>query len=264
MIGVGFNEGYYTEAKPGAAGLIATRFILDQPSHKNAVMVSTTSTSVLNFILRNNLGNNPLDVLEPIGLMCEYNSVLVTSHTQIENIKDLVKFAKGLGRPLNLASPGVGSLYHVSGQLLSKLFDIPILHIPYSTGKHSFAVLSGEADFGFIATTDAVAWTEMGKIRPLLVTSRSRIPLLPNTPAAIELNRELSITDNISLVARKGLNEDFYNRMNIVLTEVLKSKEILDLFSAHGYVRIPNQTRKFHREQIIADLNHWNKIIQKI
>lgn len=263
-IGQKHQGGYFIEAKAGAAGLIATKFILGQPDNRPHIMVSTTSTSALNYILKPEISPNPLEVFQPLGIICEYNAALVTARDDIETFEDLIKLAKKSPKALNISTPGVGSLYHVAYLMMSHLLGIEATHVPYSSGKHSFAIYNGDVDFGFVSLPEALAWHGVNKVKILAVTSRKRVPDIPQVRSLTEIHPELVINDHISLVAKKGVSDEFVQTINGYIKEVLKSKEIQLEFSKYGYVMPRNSSVGYHQEKMLAEIKYWKNLITKL
>lgn len=253
--------GYFVEPKPGASGLIATKYMLGQSSNKPHIMVSTTSTSALNYILKPEISPNPLEVFQPLGIICEYNAALITAREDINSLEDLIKLAKRSPSQLNISTPGIGSLYHVSYLMMSHLLGIEATHIPYSAGKHSIAIYNHDVDFGFVSVPEAMAWHNVNKVKILGVTSKKRVPDLPHVRSLTEIHPQLIINDYISLVAKKGVSDEFIQNINGYLTEVLKSKEIQSEFSKYGYLSPKYSSVEYHHQKMTAEIKHWKDLI---
>lgn len=256
--------GYFMEARPGASGLIATRFILNQPANKPHVMVSTASTSALNYILKPQISPNPLEVFQPLGVICEYNAALITARDDVETFEDLVRLARRSPRLLNISTPGVGSLYHVTYLMMSHFLGFEATHVPYSAGKHSFAIYNGDVDFGFVSLPEAMAWHSINKVKILAVTSQKRVPDLPGVRSLTEIHPQLVINDSISLVAKKGVSVEFSKKINSYLAHSLKSKEIQSEFSKYGYALSSNPSIEFHHQKMMLEIKQWNELIKKL
>jgi tripartite-type tricarboxylate transporter receptor subunit TctC len=257
-------EGYFMEARPGASGLIATRFILNQTTNKPHIMVSTASTSALNYILKPQISPNPLEVFQPLGIICEYNAALITARDDVETFEDLVRLAKGSPRVLNVSTPGVGSLYHVTYLMMAHFLGFEATHVPYSAGKHTFAIYNGDADFGFVSLPEAMAWQSVKKVKILAVTSQKRVPDLPGVRSLREIHPQLVISDSISLVGKKDVSKEFAKKINGYLVNSLKSKEIQTEFSKYGYVVSTDPSIEFHHQKMIAEIKQWKELIKKL
>lgn len=255
---------YFIEAKPGASGLLATKHLLTQSNTQLNVLVSTTSTSALNYLLKPDISPNPIEVFQPLGIICEYNAALITARHDISSFDDLIRIAKNSPGSLNVATPGVGSLYHVLYLVMAKLFGIDATHIPYSTGKHAFSIYNRDTDFGFVSVPEALAWQQANRVNILAVTSRKRIYELPQVPSVTELHPKFVVNDYISLVAKKGLPAEFCQLINGYLHEVLQLKEVQSEFLRYGYISPQSTSIEFHRQKMISEIQFWQNIIKDI
>lgn len=257
-------EGYILESKIGASGLIATRYLLEQSEFDKKVMLVTPTTSSLNFLLRDELGNNPLDILQPLGLIYENNSILVSSKDNIRNFDDLVRLAKQKSGRLTIGTHGVGSLYHVTSMLMAELFQFEFTHVPYGSGSPLVPILNGEVDIGFMSAPIALNWKAANKIYLLASTSRARAQAFADIPTTVELHPKFIVSDNFGLVAKKGLSPDFYKAINQTLIAVMNFPEVVSQLAEYGYLKPPSHTMNYHSQRMIDDLKLWSGIVKKI
>jgi tripartite-type tricarboxylate transporter receptor subunit TctC len=103
-----------------------------------------------------------------------------------KTIPDFVAYAKANPGKINMASAGIGTGPHVSGELFKMMTGIDFVHVPY---RSNFMpdLLAGQVQFAFSPMPAAVEFVRDGRLRALGVTTATRSEVLPDVPAIGEL-----------------------------------------------------------------------------
>src|SRR5262249_27356247 len=100
-----------------------------------------------------------------------------------KTVADFITYAKGNPGKISMASGGIGSASHVSGELFKMMADVDMAHVPYrGDGPALTDLLGGQVQVMFGTTTSSIEYIRAGKLRALAVTSASRAEALPDTP----------------------------------------------------------------------------------
>ena len=104
-----------------------------------------------------------------------------------KTIPEFIVYAKGNPNTINMASAGTGTGPHVAGELFNMMSGSKMIHVPYRGGPAALtAVLGGQVQVYFVATSSSIENIKAGKLRALAVTTATRWQGLPDVPALDE------------------------------------------------------------------------------
>jgi tripartite-type tricarboxylate transporter receptor subunit TctC len=134
------------------------------------------------------MGFDPWTDLAPVTLLVETASVLIASpNLKANSLRELIAMAKAEPNKLNYASVAFGSPQHLAMEELKAEAGIELVHVPYRGGAQAtLAIAQSEVDVFWINTSVALPFIQAGKVRPLAVGSRTRVPVLPDVPTVRE------------------------------------------------------------------------------
>ena len=113
--------------------------------------------------------------------------LLVASTVPATSVKELIALAKAKPGQLNFGSSGIGTQFHLSGELLKLLAGINIVHIPYKGTALVYPdMFSGQIAILFDVPVVALPHVKSGRIRALGVSGRTRVAVLPEVPTIAE------------------------------------------------------------------------------
>ncbi|HEY0887658.1 MAG TPA: tripartite tricarboxylate transporter substrate binding protein [Ramlibacter sp.] len=126
--------------------------------------------------------------LQPVANVLSAPQVIVVrASLPVKTLAELVAYAKANPGKLNYASSGNGSLQHVTGAMLEQQAGIDMVHVPYKgTGPALQDLLGGQVDLTFGTPPPFVPHIQSGKLRAIAVTSKKRLPSMPEVPTTAE------------------------------------------------------------------------------
>ncbi|MEY2771278.1 MAG: hypothetical protein RIQ38_1697, partial [Pseudomonadota bacterium] len=105
----------------------------------------------------------------------------------VNNLRELIEYAKKNPGKLNYASAGVGTGPHLAGETFKHMTGVNMTHVPYKGAAPAvMALLAGEVQVAFVNIPPQTQHVKAGKIRPIAVMSAGRSALMPEVPTAIE------------------------------------------------------------------------------
>jgi tripartite-type tricarboxylate transporter receptor subunit TctC len=175
------------ENKPGAGTNIATEAVVRAPADGHTLLL-VSAPNTINATLYARLNFDFLRDIAPVGSFVDSPEfLLVHPSVPATNIAELIAYAKANPRKLTMASPGVGSGPHMSGELFKRMAGINMTHIPYRGGGPAMAdLIGGQVSVTFAAPAVALDHIRAGKVRALGVTTMSRSPVLPDISTVAE------------------------------------------------------------------------------
>lgn len=185
-LGEALGQSVFVDNKPGAVGNVAALEVVRAAPDGQTVLVAATYTQTVNPLLIRETPNLARDAV-PVAMIGRFKYHLVVRPSLgINNVKELLDYARANPGKLNYASGGQGSQPHLLGELLQKQAGITMTHIPYKgSGPALQAVLAGEADLVF-DPAGSYPYFEAGKLKMLATTSNKRPPKFPSVPTLAE------------------------------------------------------------------------------
>lgn len=175
------------ENRPGAAGRIATKQVIDAEPDGHTLVLGTNATLIVGPTLSATLPYQADKDLAPISMIGRTNMVLVVS-SQPPAPKTLAELLAGLrAKELNFASAGAGTMGHLASEVLLLAANAKAAHVAYRGSSQSLTdVMRGEVVFAIDTATAVLPFLQNGSLRPLAVTGTQRLKTLPDVPTFAE------------------------------------------------------------------------------
>jgi tripartite-type tricarboxylate transporter receptor subunit TctC len=214
------------------------------------------------------LSYDVLTDFEPIGLVNEVPMTLVARKDfPPANLKDLIAYVKAHKDKVTYANAGLGAASHLCGMLFMSAIQTDLTTIPYKgTGPAMNDLLGGQVDFMCDQTTNTTSQIKSGKIKVYGVTTKTRVPSLPDIPTLNEAglpNFEVSIWH--ALYAPKGTPKPIIDKLVKALQDALKDGTVKQRFADLGTEPVAEKraTPEALRAHLKAELDKWAPIIKK-
>jgi tripartite-type tricarboxylate transporter receptor subunit TctC len=176
------------ENRPGAGGNLGTEVVIRSAADGTTLLLGHSGTVSINRALYKTLKFDPMADLAPVAMFASSALVLlVPASSSINSVADLLFMARSKPDALNYASSGSGTGGHLTGELFEQKTGVKIGHIPYKGTAPALTDLAGgQVQMMFSVVPPALALIKAGKLRAIAVTSRRRLPLLPDVPTLAE------------------------------------------------------------------------------
>jgi tripartite-type tricarboxylate transporter receptor subunit TctC len=251
------------ENRSGASGNIGMEAAARAKPDGYTVVLNTIPLAT-NQALFEKLTWDPIKDFAPIGMVATAGHVLVVPpKVQASNLDELLRLARSSPGKLSYASAGVGTTFHLVGEMFKDSTRTFILHVPYRGGGPALAdTLGGQVDMSFPTISAAAPHIKAGRLRALAVTDTRRSALLPDVPTLQEAGvKDFQFTQWLALLAPAGTPREVVARLNGALRSILTSKEVRDKFAAQGFdafVSSPEEAGKF----IASEVQRFGKLIK--
>ena len=180
--------------------------------------------------------------------------LLVRADGPFRTFDDLIAYARANPGKLNYGSAGVGSVNHIVTERFRSDAKVDITHIPYKgMSEASVALLSGSVDLIIAASPTALTQIQGGKVRPLIVTTPTRSPVLPDIPTAAEAGIPTFVVTNwFGFAVPKGTPGDAIRVLHDDVMRAVAAKDGKDKLLSQGAEVLDLSTPQFgefvHRE----------------
>lgn len=251
--------------RAGAAGSVGAQSVANaQPDGYTLVLTSVGALDINPAISKEHLYDTLRD-FAPISLVAKvYEAIMASKASGLHSLPQLVELAKTKPGHLNFGSTGIGSLPHLTGELLKLEAGIDLVHVPYTGGATAMSdLLSGRLEILIADLPSYLPLIASGSIVALTVDSAERAKALPNVPTPREVGYPELIADNwFGLLAPAGTPEPIVSRLNQAVMGALRQPEVKEGFNRGGAVAVA-QTPAAFRAYIAAEQARWGDVIKR-
>ena len=249
------GRSFLVDNRTGASGNIGTEYAAKSKPDGYTFLVGSPGTMAINPFLFRKLPYDAIADFTPVTTMVSFPQVLfVHPGLPVQNVQELIAYAKAHPGQLNHASSGTGSTSHLVMELIKAAAGLDITHVPYRGGSPATqAVIAGDVQIGVEGLPSLPGYLKAGSIRALAVTSAERTAALPNVPAVSETIRDFDAAAWIILFAPAGTPAPIVERMAQETGRALRDQEVRAKLADIGATVVassPAATAAFHRKEM--------------
>jgi tripartite-type tricarboxylate transporter receptor subunit TctC len=251
--------------KPGAGGNLGVDAVAKAPADGYTLVLGQTSNLAINPTMYAKLPYDPLKDLAPIVLVANAPLVMVTgTGTPYKTLADAVNAAKAKPGTLNFASPGNGTVAHLTSELFQKAAGIKTQHVPYKGAAQALTdVISGTVELYMSSVPTLIGQIKNGKLRPLAVTSAKRVDDLPNVPTINESGyKGFDAVTWFGLLAPAGTPKDMIAKLNAEFNKALQNPELRKKLGDEGADPAGGTPEQF-AALIKDEIPRWGKVVKE-
>ena len=263
-VGAATGWTFVIENRPGAGGNLGVDVAAKAAPDGYTIVLGQTSNLAINPTLYAKMPYDPLKDLAPIVLVANAPLVMVTGMgTPHKTLADTVAAAKAKPGSLNFASPGNGTVAHLTSELFQKAAGIETQHVPYKGAAQALTdVISGTVDLYMSSVPTLLGQIKQGKLRPLAVTSAKRVDDLPNVPTINESGyKGFDAVTWFGLLAPAGTPRDVIAKLNAEFNKALQNPELRKKLGDEGADPAGGTPEQF-AALIRDEIPRWGKVVR--
>lgn len=264
-IGTLLEQPIVVENKPGAGGNIAVDYVAKSPADGYTILIGQTAHFSINPWLYSKLAFDPEKDLIPVVLLADApNVMVVNAQSSYQNLADVVKAAKADTNGMALATPGNGTVSHLTGELFQQTAGIKFTHIPYKGAAAALTdVMGGRVPVMLSSVPTALSQIKAGKLRPVAVSASKRSPALPDVPT-IEQQGYAGFNAGTwyGLFVPAGTPADIVKTINAAANAAVKSPEVREKILQEGG-DVQGGTSEDFAAMVKADREKWGVVVKK-
>jgi len=249
--------------RAGANGNIAAEQIAKAPADGYTMLMGNVGPNAISPSLYTNLAYDVAS-FAPVTLTTTVPIVLLVNPSlPVNNVKELIAYAKANPNKLNFASAGNGSSNHLTGELFKSVAGIDIVHVPYKgDGLALTDVMGGQVSMMFTTVVSAMPHIKSGKLRAVAVASAKRIAAMPNLPTVAESG--VPGFDSSSwggILFPAGTPKEIIAKMHDAVVAILAMPDVKARLSSLGAEVVGNTPDEFG-SYIKSETAKWGKVIK--
>ena len=255
---------FVLDYRPGAGGTIATEATARSAPDGYTLLV-TTPNHTINPALRTKLPFNTEADFVAVTLFANIPELLV-AHPSVpfETMDGFIKHARANPGKLSYSSAGIGTLPHVTMELLLRTAGVQVTHVPYKGAAPAFTdLIGGVVQLKYDTYATSAPMLPSGKVKVLATAGRKRLPQLPNVPTVAESGfpgYEGYLW--IGAVAPRGTPQEAIGTLSAALTKAARAAKVAARFQADG-VEVPPAGPEAFNKLIAEELKLWARVVRE-
>ncbi len=257
-----WNQPVVIENRAGAGGNVGADVVAKAQGDGYTLLMASGSVTI-NPALYKRMPFDTKKDLAPITNVAQGPMlVVVKDGSPYKNLKDLIAAAKAKPGSVNFASAGVGSQVHLAAENFADAAGVDLQHVPYrgeALGYNDLAAGQVQMMVGNFAAASALVGPN--RLRALAVTSKTRMPQMPDVPTAHEAG--LPGFENVGwfgLFAPAGTPPAVIQKVQRDVASVMAETEVKARLYVQGMSPAVNSTADFAR-QLDQELERWAKVV---
>ena len=236
------------ENRSGANGTIGSSLVARAAPDGYTLLAATAGTHVTAVHLMKHLPYDPLKDFAPIVAAVEPVTCLaVHSAVPVDTVEELIAYARSHPDELSYGSSGLGSVFHMMGELFNQTAGVRIKHVPYRGVAPAMQdVISGHIPMVFISVSNALPAMQTGRVKILAVLEPTRYPKLPQVRSMSEIVPAFQKPSSwFGFFGPAGLPREIVTRLNIEMVKALNASDVRSKLEDNGMTVIGGTPEQF-------------------
>jgi tripartite-type tricarboxylate transporter receptor subunit TctC len=256
------GQQFVIENRVGATTNLATEAVIRAPADGYTLLLATAANAI-NATFYENLNFNFINDVAPIAGIVDSPLVMVVNpSSSIKTVPEFIANAKANPGKVNMASAGTGNPPHVAGELFKMMAGVNLVHVPYRGDAPAIVdLIGGQVQVYFSTVGGAIESIRGDKLRPLVVTTPTRLEVLPHVPTVSSFLPGYEASTWQGLVAPKNTPAAIVDMLNGAINSALVDPRINARFAELGVTVLPGSRADFER-LIANDTEKWAKVVK--
>ena len=258
------GQQFVVENKGGAGGTLGTAEVAKSPADGHT-LVFTDNSYMISAGLYSKLPYDPLKDLAPVTLAVDAPAIMVARlELPAKSLREMLELAKAKPRTLTFGSGGQGSSAHLATELLFNQAGVELVHVPFKGVAAALAeTVGGRIDVTLSSVGGAVGHIRSGKVRPLALTGKERLAMLPEVPTFAESGfPDYDMVYRFGFLAPAGTSQAIVTRLQQEVARAVAKQKVRDFLATQG-ARPVASTPAEYAQVIQREIAMWRGVIQK-
>jgi tripartite-type tricarboxylate transporter receptor subunit TctC len=256
------GQPFVIENRPGAGSNIATEMVV-KSSPDGYTLLLFDAASATNATLYEKLNFNFIrDITPVVGIAMVPNVMLVHPSFPAKTVPELISYAKANPGKISMASAGIGTPAHLTGELFKMMAAVNLVHVPYRGGAPAMIdLLGGQVHVYFGTTAGSVEYIRAGTLRALAVTGTTRSDVLPDVPTMGDFIPGFEANQWYGIGAPKDTPADIIETLNKEINAALVDPKLKARIADLGGKILAGSAIELGK-LIAAETEKWSRVIR--
>jgi tripartite-type tricarboxylate transporter receptor subunit TctC len=253
---------FIVENRPGGGSNTGTEAAANAPAD-GYTLVMLGPANAINASLYEKLNYNLIRDIAPVASIIRSANVMVIHPSlPVNSLTEFIAFAKANPGKINMASAGVGSGTHLTGELFKMMAGVDLVHVPYRGEGPAIAdLLGGQVQLMFSTVVTCIEYIKSGRVRALGVSTPSRWEMLPDVPAIAEFVPGYEVTVWFWLGAPRNTPAHIIDKLNGEIGATHTDDRLKSRFADLGSVPMPMAPTEVGR-RLGDEVEKWAKVVK--
>lgn len=260
-----WKQSVVVDNRPGGNTIIGNTAVAKAPPDGHTLLVTPLPFAALPALYGDKLPYDARKDFTPvIWAASTQNTLVVRNELPIQNVRELLDYARKNPGKLNYGSTGSGSSNHLSMELFQRMAGVKLTHIPYKGSAPAvMAMLGGEIDALFDNVPNVIQQIRSGKLRAIGVSGTSRSALLPDVPTVAESGVPgFEVNVWFGVQAPAGTPHPIVQKLNAEIARLLREPETVKQFREQGVEVVASTPTRF-AELLDAEIPKWSAVVKE-
>ena len=247
-MGEAMGQPVVAENRAGANGMIGAEAVARAAPDGYTLLWATPSQVVTSVFLSKTLPIDPTRDLLPISIAAEpVTALLLNPKVPVSNVREFVDYAKKNPGKWSYGSPGIGSFFHFTGELIKQSAGLDIVHVPYKGPPQALNdVFAGRIEMTIVTLGTARPLEKAGKIKVLALLEPKRYAGAPEVPTFTETVPSFEKPASwYALFGQPALPRPIVTRLHRELAAALKTPEARTWLETNLHTGVGNSPEEF-------------------
>jgi tripartite-type tricarboxylate transporter receptor subunit TctC len=256
------RQSFVVENRPGASTNIATVDVVRAPADGYTLLL-ISSVQAINATLFERLNYNLAHDIAPVASFSREPDVMVVNPSvPAKTVPEFITYAQTIPGKINMASSGIGTSVHLSGELFKMMTGVNLVHVPYrGAGLAVTDLLGGQVQVMFATMPSSIEYIRSGKLRALGVTTAARSEALPSIPTIGEFVSDYEASAFYGVGAPKDTPLEIIDKLNREINVILARPAAKARLADLGGTVVTGSPADFGK-LIAEETEKWGKVIR--
>jgi tripartite-type tricarboxylate transporter receptor subunit TctC len=257
---------FLIENRPGGGSTTGANAAAKAAPDGYTLLMAPSPTMAVSVSIYKNLPYNPATDFVPLALVAQTPfALIVNPSTPIQSVQDLIRLAKEKPGQLSYGSAGPGTPHHLYAELFKAMTGIQMNHVPYrGTLPVLTDVAAGHIPLSFVDLGPAVGMLQAGTVRPIGISTRTRLVTFPNIPPIAEAGVPgFDAASWQMIVAPAKTPRPILDKLHAEVKAIVAMPEIKDQVLRGGMLPMDNPSIEGLQEFVRAEIVRWGKVVEQ-
>jgi tripartite-type tricarboxylate transporter receptor subunit TctC len=258
------GQQFTVENRPGASTNIATQAVVRAPADGYTLLI-VPPPSAINATFYKRLQFNFMRDIAPIAAVMHAPYVMeINPSVPAKTVPEFIGYVKAHPGTISMASAGVGTTPHLTGELFKLMTGVDMTHVPYRGGAPALTdLLAGQVQLYFASAPETIEYIKAGSVRPLAVTAATRLEVLADLPLLSSFLPGFEASYWVGFGAPRDTPAQILDKLNREINIALGDPVMKSRLAVLGATETPGSADDF-AALIAAETQKWGEIVRHL